>query len=238
MIRSPSPGEELTKNSERARGAHRQTRRGGFSGSLLFAAFFAIIQVASQQPVSAQIGFPSDPICRLPPFSYDGAGTGKPEYDVKAALLYRCLELVQWPADAASARRPTLTIGILGKSQFGTSLDCLVGKTVAGRKLVVKKISRLTQASRCQSVFVGASEIERTSKILDHLARLPVLTIGEIPGFPAQGGIINLLLEGKNIRLEINQAAAEKARILIDPKLTNLAAQMADPTRIRSSPGA
>ncbi len=191
--------------------------------------------VCGPAPATAQFGPPNDPICRLLT-SYDGSGiTGHLEYDVKAALLYRCLELVQWPATAAASEPPTLTVGILGKNRFGESLDSLRGKSIAGRKLVVTKLSRLSHASRCHLLFISASEVRRTSTILDNLAALPVLTIGEIPGFTEQGGIINLLLEGKNIRLEINQAAAEKAHLQIDPRLIKLAALMADQISERES---
>jgi hypothetical protein len=195
----------------------------------------ALAAVSCPAPATAQFGPPSDPVCRLLT-SYDGSGiTGHLEYDVKAALLYRCLELVQWPANAAASEPTTLTVGILGKNPFGESLDCLRGKTIAGRKLVVRKLSRVTHASRCHLLFISASETKRTSEILDSLAPFPVLTIGEIPGFTEQGGIINLLLEGKNIRLEINQNAAEKAHLQIDPKLVKLAALMAEPISQRVS---
>ena len=192
----------------------------------LLAALFAWT-VGEPATANAQFAPTSDPVCRFDGL-YDGSvTTGKFEYDVKAALLYRCLELVEWPANASSSGTSALTVGILGKNPFGESLDCLRGKTIAGRKLVVTKLSRVTHASRCQLLFISASETNRTSKILDGLAPLPVLTVGEIPGFTEQGGIINLLLEGNNIRLEINQAAAEKAHLQIDPNLIKLAALMA-----------
>jgi len=161
---------------------------------------------------------------------YDGLPvTGRLEYDVKAALLYRALELVKWPE--ITTRAPaSLRVGILGQDQFGRSLDWLKGKRIAGRKVVVSKLSRAAQASRCQSVFISASESEQTTRILESLAGLPILTIGETPEFSRQGGIINLLLDGRNIRLEVNQAAAEKARLAIDPKLVKLAAASAAAT--------
>ena len=46
--------------------------------------------------------------------------------------------------------------------------------------------------------------------------------LGFRPGFGEQGGMINLLLVGKNIRLEINLAAVEQARIVMDPKLISM----------------
>jgi len=145
------------------------------------------------------------------------------EYVVKAAMLYRCAELVQWPSNAAAAAEPTLTIGVLGKNRFGKSLDRLAGKTVSGRKLVVRKFSRVSKAASCQLVFVSASEIKRTPKILETLAAFPVLTVGEAPGFAELGGMINLLLQDKYIKLEVNPVAAEKARIVLDPRLVKMA---------------
>jgi hypothetical protein len=201
---------------------------------LLVGAWIACV-VGGPAPATAQFGPPSDPICRLRTSYDDSLIVGQLEYDVKAALLYRCLELVQWPGNVSASEPPTLTVGILGKNPFGESLDCLRGKTIGGRKLVVTKLSRVSHASRCHLLFISASETKRTAKILDSLAPLPVLTIGEIPGFTEQGGIINLLLEGKNIRLEINQAAAEKVHLQIDPKLIKLASLMAEPISERDS---
>ena len=189
----------------------------------------AITAAATPSRLAAQIGSPSDPICRLP-MLFDGLEiTGRMEYDVKAALLYRCVELVQWPPETLAADPSTLRIGILGKNQFGQSLDCLKGKRVAGRKLVVTKISRVTQAARCQMVFVSGSESNKVSQILSALATAPVVTIGETAGFTEQGGMLNFLLSGRSIRLELNQAAAEKARIVLDPKLVQLAALFTGP---------
>jgi hypothetical protein len=79
--------------------------------------------------------------------------------------------------------------------------------------------------------------------MLNGLARAPVLTIGEIPGFTEQGGIINLLVvenpatvpvaasssgtggpvaRKRIIRFEVNAAAAKNAGIVLHPALVKL----------------
>jgi hypothetical protein len=211
---------------------HRPFRR----RSRVFLSACIILWVQLLESARSQIGSPSDPICRLRPGFAEGAAAGRLEYDVKAALLYRCLEMVQWPSNATSAAPSTLTVGILGKNQFGESLTFLAGKTVSGRKLVVTKLSRTVRASHCDVVFVSTSETGRTAKILDGLDGFPVLTVGEVPGFTEQGGVLNLLLVGKKIRLEINQAAAEKAGIRFDPKLIELVALQAEPALTGNDP--
>jgi hypothetical protein len=198
-------------------------------GVLLLAGLVSAYAVGGPDRAMAQIFSGCDPICRAAHLqdsrraaADDAAMTGSPEFSVKAAMLYRCLELVHWPADTSVAKEPALTIGVLGKNALGESLNCLAGKTISGRKLVVKKLSRPEEAAGCQSVFVGASEKKRTAKILNELAGLRVLTVGEAPGFAEQGGIINLLVERRHVRLELNTAAAEKAGIGIDPELLKL----------------
>jgi uncharacterized protein DUF4154 len=204
-------------------------------GRALLLGSVAVWLLNGPHPAAAQVGVASDPICRLRSLPDGAAISGKLEYDVKAALLYRCLQLVEWPSTNSAQSPDEVTIGIFGKNQFGDSLDCLSGKRLAGRQLTVKKVSKLARAARCQLLFVSVSEDKRTSKVLESLGSLPVLTIGEAPGFTERGGIINLLLEGKNIRLEVNAAAAEKAGLLLDPRLVKLAEALAAPTPPQST---
>ncbi len=184
----------------------------------------------------AQMGFAHDPICgpgyrfgirsaaarAAARLSENGVTNQVPqgfEYDVKAALLFRCVELARWPAGAEVSKERTLTIGLLGENPFWDSFERLAGKTVSGRRLVVKQLSGVRKAAGCQLVFIGASEQKRTAMILEKLAGLPVLTVGETPGFTEQGGMIGLRLEGKHVRLEANPAAAEKAGIMLNAGL-------------------
>ena len=52
---------------------------------------------------------------------------------------------------------------------------------------------------------------------------LPILTIGETPGFAARGGIINLTLEDNKVRFEVNIGAAKQANLNISSRLLALA---------------
>jgi len=157
--------------------------------------------------------------------------SGRHEYDVKAAVLYRCLELVQWPAHSNSTSAPPapITIGLLGKNPFGKSLDSFARKTLSGRPLVVTSLASLSQAAECNLVFVSSSERKHAGKILTKIAGLPILTIGESPGFIEAGGVINFVLDGNNIRLDVNSAAAQKVGLVLDPHLLKLAPPTSSP---------
>ncbi len=75
----------------------------------------------------------------------------------------------------------------------------------------------------CQILFVNASERKRAAKILPELKATGVLTVGETEGFAAEGGVINFKTDDGQVRLEVNVAAAERARLRISSKLLNLA---------------
>jgi hypothetical protein len=50
-----------------------------------------------------------------------------------------------------------------------------------------------------------------------------VLTVGESDGFTTNGGVIGFKLEGEKVRIEINTAAADRAKLHISAKLLSLA---------------
>ena len=183
-------------------------------------------------PARAQSGFSHDPFCGVA-YGFGWTSPTSPlaesdltnrmatayQYEVKAALLYRCLELARWPSTLPAAKDSTITLGLLGDLPFRDPFKGLAGKTVAGHRLVVRQVSAFRKATGCQLIFVSATEQERIPRILEKLSGLPVLTIGETPGFVAQGGMINLLTESKRLRLEANPAAAARVGITLDPRL-------------------
>jgi len=52
---------------------------------------------------------------------------------------------------------------------------------------------------------------------------LPILTVGETPGFAERGGVIRLVLEDNKVRFEVNVDAAHQAGLTISSRLLTLA---------------
>jgi hypothetical protein len=146
------------------------------------------------------------------------------EYLVKAGFVYNFAKLVEWPATAFAQPDSPIVIGILGNDPFGPIIDrVLDGKKVNGRGFVVKRLKSLNDVKDCHIVYVSSSEVARSAEAI-HLAKnIPVLTIGEIPGFAKHGGIINLTLEDNKVRFEVNVDAAKEADLNISSRLLALA---------------
>jgi hypothetical protein len=81
----------------------------------------------------------------------------------------------------------------------------------------------IEEAKRSGIVFISSSEKARLAEILAAFRDTKTLTVGDVDGFAAAGGMIGFVFEQNRVRFEINPGAAEQAGIRINAKLLNLA---------------
>ena len=146
------------------------------------------------------------------------------EYQVKAAFLLNFANFVQWPT--AALRNDTFIIGILGQDPFDSALDSLKGKTVKGRRVIIKRYDDPEDAREATILFISGSEQRSLPRILKTLKNRPVLTIGDHPGFDRSGVMINMLLVRKRVCFTINLAAANQTGMEISSHLLKLAQEV------------
>ena len=145
------------------------------------------------------------------------------ECEIKAAYLYNFINYIDWPENAFPGPGGTITIGIVGQSEFGAALDALNGKQTRGRTVALKQITDTKDLAQCQIVFINASEKARLPELLAKLKDARVLSVSEIDGFAEQGGIINFISEQNKVRFEINPDAARRLGLNISSQLLKLA---------------
>ena len=157
-------------------------------------------------------------ICFQLPHQAAAQSLSSREYEIKAAYLYNFIKYVDWPSYG-----DTISIGVLGSDPFGPALAPLNGKTVKGRRLVIKHLDSVRDAQQCQIIFVSSSERQRLQEIFESLRSARVLTVGETQGFADGGGIINFIEENNKVRFEINAEAARRTGLNISSELLKLA---------------
>jgi len=149
------------------------------------------------------------------------------EYLIKAGFIYNFAKLVEWPTASFAQPDSPIVIGILGEDPFGATIDRIVAdKKINGRGFAVKRVkwSRDFKDLRdCNILFVSSSEKEHIESVIDAMKGLPILTIGDAPGFAKRGGIINFMLEDNKVRFEVNVEAAKHADLTISSRLLTLA---------------
>lgn len=159
-------------------------------------------------------------------FSVPGASSGPPieEYQLKAAFLFNIAKFVEWPADKFHGAKDPIVLCVLGANPFGDTLEQAAhGISIEDRKFVVRSISDQKQTGSCHILFISSSERKRLRAVLAEIASSGILTVGDIEGFAAEGGVVNLKLEGDKVRIGINVEAAEHEKIRISSKLLSLA---------------
>ena len=154
-----------------------------------------------------------------------GAASSPSEYQVKAAYIYNFVKFITWNSESLGDSASAVVIGILGNDPFGPVLDeTVAGKTVKGHPIKIKRLEEAEFPNPIHVLFISDSERNYLQWILKH-AQLQqhVLTVSEMPGFIENGGMINLVMEGKNVRFEVNMDAVNKAGIKMSSKLLKLA---------------
>jgi hypothetical protein len=139
------------------------------------------------------------------------------EYRVKAAFLYQFLNFVDWPEEVSTG---PITMCVAGRNPFGSVLEETVrGETVRNRPIRTRVI--LSPEPGCDVIFIprGAA----MGAYLRAAAATPALTVGESQDFIASGGMINFVIEGDNVRFQINPAAAARAGVQISSRLLQIA---------------
>ena len=176
---------------------------------LNYLAFFTLGSLLAAVPLTAQ---------------NDGS---MPEDDIKAAFLFSFAKFIEWPA--LNGQNTALVVGVMGRDSFAATLEQTVrGKTVKGRSMVVKRLTKPQEALDCHVVFIGGSDQNRAKLILSALPVTGVLTVGEIEQFAHGGGIINFVKEANRIRFEINVDAATRSGLRISSRLLQLARVVRD----------
>jgi hypothetical protein len=182
------------------------------------------------------------------------------EYRIKAAFVYNFLKFVEGgrfslsPDREKSDAEPNdpIVIGVLGIPPSRAAFEEFKDKKVGSRPMHVlwlKGFADLTddeggipelhpdidKMQKCHVLFVCPSEKSFLPRILSPLRDSGVLTIADVPSFLEAGGVINLLIEDKKIRFEVNLAAAARGRLVIRSSLLRLAARTIEHDRLEAN---
>lgn len=175
--------------------------------SKVCALVFLLISVSAAVPAKAQASSPQIPL----------------EHRIKAACLYRFLNYIAWPPDAAPSTGGAIAIGVIGVGPILPALQTLDGLEVDGVPLVVKRLSSAGDLGSCHILFVSEDPPQDVGKILAKISGAPVLTVGESPEFTSRGGMVRLYVEEKRARFEINTEACRSAGLKVSSRLLRLA---------------
>lgn len=152
------------------------------------------------------------------------------EYEVKAAFLFNFAKFVEWPPAKLTTNNAPIRFGVLGRSEalVGDLRKTLDGKLIDTHPVQLEFYEDSLPSDAPHILFVCKSERRNFRRIVNSLRGQPVLTVSEEDGFCEAGGMINFRLDGKKIRFEINQKAAEQNQLRMSSKLLRVALRIVE----------
>jgi hypothetical protein len=124
-----------------------------------------------------------------------------PEYNIKAAFLYRFTDYVDWPSN----NDETFNIGVLGESPIINYLnETTRGKRVKNKPIAIKKCENLNETTPCQILFIPYNATMSIETILSKIGNRQMLLITEQPGNASRGAHINFVIIESKLRFEVN----------------------------------
>jgi len=164
------------------------------------------------------------PIAAQPADGAHAEAAARSEHEVKAAFLFNFAKFIEWPDDVFEKTDSPIVVGILGDESFARVVErTCAEKEVHGRPFSVKRFDKADQIGLCHALFISGSEKKRLTRVFATLGDSAVLTVGEMPGFAHEGGMINFTMKKNKVHFEINESAARRAGLKISSKLLKLA---------------
>lgn len=141
---------------------------------------------------------------------------------IKAAILYNICKFVDWPLGEAGADS-MLELGVLGSVAEQPDFASIEGRPVRQGRLNCRCVEDLAALPSLGILFIARDEEERLEEILSGAAGAPILTVSEIEGFGARGGMVELCEEDQRVRFLINPEAAAAAGLRLSSQLLKMA---------------
>ena len=146
------------------------------------------------------------------------------EERIKAALVFKLVKFVEWPAAALPGKDP-VRLCVLGESAIGEALAVVDGRPVRDRLTQFRKIASLTPAEvkGCHVLYIASGVRETSGGTLPGLRGFPTLTVSDAPDFARHGGMIGLTRSENKLSFEINLRNARESGLEPGAPLLELA---------------
>lgn len=146
------------------------------------------------------------------------------ERRVKAALIYRLTNYVEWPDAAFSGPTGAFSIGIVGSDLLAAELaEFAAGRQVLNRPLTIRRRTGPADALKdVQLIFIGREESAQLPSIL-RAAPPHALIVTESENALRQGSVVNFVIVDGQVRFEISLEAAQRRNLRLSSRLLSVA---------------
>ena len=153
---------------------------------------------------------------------------------VEGAFLVNFLRYTDWPPQRFAASSAPYVVTVVGSQDAADAVAAVAAAAgdIRGRHVLVRRASMATAADRAAAtdllrgshlVFVESSARADIDAVLDIVRGLPILTVADVPGFAASGGMLGLVRSRSRLGFEADPAAIHDAGLMVSAKVLKLA---------------
>lgn len=135
------------------------------------------------------------------------------ECAVKRGFVYNFIAFTQWPAGSFADGAAPIIVCVVPDDPITDIFLDLSGRTVQGRKIVVRKTDTLASCDRVHVLFLATGDSDLVRTCIESVQGKPVLTIGQAADFLAMGGMIHLYTQDDHLRFAVDIGAARREHL-------------------------
>lgn len=176
-------------------------------------------------------------VAPLPPVPVSAAEAAAVEpAELKAAFLVNFARYTEWPASRFEHAASPLVVAVIGDPEVAEELAEIAERTdsIGGHPLEVRAMrlsppeswrrSRMLEELReVHVVYLGPEAADGARELLRDLGGVPVLTVGDVPGFAADGGMIGLRRDRRRLEFDANPEAIKAGGVAVSARVLKLA---------------
>ena len=137
---------------------------------------------------------------------------------LEAIYMYNFTKYINWQTQGS-----TFVIGVLDEKKVAAELsENLQNKEVKGQPIQVQNIGSVTEANKCQILYIPKSNSGQLQSILSAVSSADVLVVAE-DDLAAEGASVSFFIDGSKLRFKINKEALDKAGLQASSNLLSLA---------------
>jgi hypothetical protein len=160
---------------------------------------------------------------------------GDREMQVEAAFLVNFVRYADWPRQRFSTPTDPYVIAVVGSRTAADTVAAVAGAAglIQGRRIEVRHVDlhgsaeqRRKAGERLRAshlVFLPAAADASPRELLRALDGAAVLTVSDVPGFAADGGMLGLVRAGPRLVFEANPRAIQASGVSLSAKVLKLA---------------
>jgi hypothetical protein len=158
------------------------------------------------------------------------------EFRVKAAMLYKFLDYIEWPLEAFPKDNSPYIIAVIGADAIAAELrEIARHRTVRDRRILVAEIDTADALTRnMHMLFMGSDEDAKQESVAVQAEKYSIVIVTENPEGLGKNSVINLRIANGRVTFDVSLAATAERNLKVSARMLAVASSV-EPSSVQPS---